>query len=238
MPRRPTSSLNECQPGSQAGLVTIVANYEGNPNTSSARRRSTTWRRSTKTKRRAWRSSPRRSTSRSVIPITVRSGSDYGLQMTVASISQTVALSVRSTSRSGASRRDPEHDAERFHPGAPGRTARAARAPRRDCIAAPLPAGRRDCPALHRQPERLHRRPAAGDASTSTTYQDPNPTTQLVSTYPATTGCENQKFDPVFNLGLTTTEADAPSGLDIQLKADQFLDGEAPTRRRPCARRR
>ena len=30
--RAATSSLNECQPGSQVGLITIVANYEGNPN--------------------------------------------------------------------------------------------------------------------------------------------------------------------------------------------------------------
>ena len=31
--RRPTSRLNACQPGSQAGIVSIVSNYQGTPNT-------------------------------------------------------------------------------------------------------------------------------------------------------------------------------------------------------------
>ena len=61
-----------------------------------------------------------------------------------------------------------------------------------------------------------------------TTYQDPTPSRASAS-YPKTEGCESQRFDPLFNLGLTTSEADAPSGLDIQLKADQFLAGEAPS---------
>ena len=60
-------------------------------------------------------------------------------------------------------------------------------------------------------------------------YQDPSNESHLVSSYPETTGCENQRFDPVFNLGLTTPEADAPSGMDIELRARQFLEGEAPT---------
>ena len=47
--------------------------------------------------------------------------------------------------------------------------------------------------------------------------------------YPETTGCENQRFDPVFNLELTIAEADAPSGLGHPAaRRDQFLAGEAP----------
>ena len=41
--------------------------------------------------------------------------------------------------------------------------------------------------------------------------------------YPATTGCYEQTFDPVFNATLTSDAADSPSGLEMQLKATQFL---------------
>jgi hypothetical protein len=41
--------------------------------------------------------------------------------------------------------------------------------------------------------------------------------------YPATTGCYEQTFDPVFNATLTSERTDSPSGLEMQLKASQFL---------------
>src|SRR5262249_43811528 len=37
------------------------------------------------------------------------------------------------------------------------------------------------------------------------------------------------KFDPLLQAKLTTAEADAPAGLDLQLKAEQFLAGRAPS---------
>ncbi len=66
--------------------------------------------RSTKKKRRAWRSSRRSSTCRSAIPVSVRSGSDYGLQMSARSISQTVALSAPPNSLIWGFPADHEHD--------------------------------------------------------------------------------------------------------------------------------
>ena len=61
-----------------------------------------------------------------------------------------------------------------------------------------------------------------------TTYQDPDDPSKFTDAFPATTGCEKQSFKPFFNGGLTTTQADSAAGLDIQLKADQFI-GTAPS---------
>jgi hypothetical protein len=56
-----------------------------------------------------------------------------------------------------------------------------------------------------------------------TTYQDPQNPSVAEDSYGATSGCDQQRFDPVFNTELTSDEADAPSGLDISLAADQFI---------------
>ena len=53
-------------------------------------------------------------------------------------------------------------------------------------------------------------------------YKDPEPATEDAE-YPPTTDCATQVFRPVFNVGLTTDEADAPSGLNMQLIAKQTL---------------
>jgi hypothetical protein len=53
-------------------------------------------------------------------------------------------------------------------------------------------------------------------------YKDPEPASKD-ELYPATTDCASEVFRPVFNVGLTTNEADAPSGLNLQLIAKQTL---------------
>jgi hypothetical protein len=55
------------------------------------------------------------------------------------------------------------------------------------------------------------------------TYQDPNHVTTDQASYPPTTECEKQAFKPVLNAALTSIEADSPSGVDMELKAAQFL---------------
>ena len=59
------------------------------------------------------------------------------------------------------------------------------------------------------------------------TYQDPNQVTTDQATYPPTTNCENQTFKPVLNAALTSAETDSPSGVDMELKAAQFLGAGA-----------
>src|SRR5262249_11912260 len=119
------------------------------------------------------------------------------------------------------------HDPQRFYAGEPGDPPGCPGALVVDCLEAPYPRSG------------IVSRPFTDNPSVCTpgelpvtvdvvTYQDPTPT-HAESAYPATTGFENQRFDPVYKIGQTTSEADAPAGLDIQLKADQFLEGEAPS---------
>ncbi len=220
-------ALNTCQPGSQAGVVSIISNYQGTPNTILGTAPVYNM-----------RTIDEEETARLAfvaplvnipigVPVSVRSGSDYGLRMTARSISQSVALSSAEFQIWGFPA-DPEHDAERFHPGGPGEPPACIGETTTDCIAAPFPeAGKLPAPFIDNPSvctgEEL---PVTVDA---VSYQDPNQASHLVSSYPETTGCENQRFDPVFNLGLTTPEADAPSGMNIELRARQFLEGEAPT---------
>src|SRR5262249_19593476 len=46
---------------------------------------------------------------------------------------------------------------------------------------------------------------------------------RAVSEYPETTSCDLEVFNPVLYASPTTTEGDAPSGLNIKLSAPQFL---------------
>ncbi len=220
-------ALNNCQPGSQAGIVSIVSNYQGTPNTILGTAPVYNM-----------RTIDEEETARLAfvaplvnipigIPVSVRSGSDYGLKMTALSISQSVALS-SADFRIWGFPADPEHDSERFHPGKPGEPPGCVGETSTDCITQPFPpAGKLPAPFIDNPSV------CTGDELPVTvdavSYQDPNQSSHFVSSYPETTGCENQRFDPVFNLGLTTPESDAPSGLDIELRARQFLEGEAPT---------
>ena len=92
--------VNECQAGAQVGLVTIVANYEGDPNRVLGT--APIYNMETVSENEAARLAfivpvvdvP------VVVPIQVRSESDYGLQLSINSISQTLALTSASI-RSG-----------------------------------------------------------------------------------------------------------------------------------------
>lgn len=220
-------AINRCQPGSQAGIVSIVSTYEGVPGTvlGTAPVYNVKTIDEEETARLAF-------VAPTVnipigIPISVRSGSDYGLVMKATSISQTVALSAAKFTIWGFPAAH-SHDVDRFHPGGPGEPAGCPGLTSTECIKSPYPeAGMLPQPFTD-NPSVCTGAPLPVSVD-AVSYQDPNTTTHEVDTYPETTGCENQRFDPVFNLGLTTNESDAPSGLDIELRAKQFLEGEAPT---------
>jgi hypothetical protein len=50
-----------------------------------------------------------------------------------------------------------------------------------------------------------------------------------VTGFPETTGCDQLSFNPSLSAKTTTQEADAPSGLDVNLKVPQFLSPSAPS---------
>ncbi len=217
--------VNECTPGSQIGVITIAATYEGVPNTLLGT--APLYNMETTGEDEAARLAFVAPIANApiVVPIGVRSDSDYGLRMTFSTITQTIALSEASTTIWGFPA-DESHDVDRFRPGAPGEPPGCPGEPT-TCNPAPFAKA-----GIVVRPFTDNPSICTGQPLTATldvvTYQDPVPT-QASADYPPTTGCENQKFDPVFNLKLTSSEADQPSGLDIQLKAAQFLEGTAPS---------
>ena len=218
--------VNHCAPGSQVGVITISANYEGVPNTLLGT--VPLYNMETVGEDEAARlafvaplvNAP------IVVPISVRSNSDYGLRMTFSTITQSIALASASTTIWGFPA-DPTHDPERFPPGTPTEPPGCPNEPTTGCNKAPFPKAGLTVKPFIDNPSVCTGSPLTATLDV-TTYQDAEPS-HASAEYPATTGCENQKFDPVFNLALTSDEADQPSGLDIQLKADQFLEGSAPS---------
>ena len=218
--------LNKCAPASQAGLISIVANYEGNPNfilgTAPLYNMETI----------SEDESARMAFVAPIVnapvamPVEIRTESDFGIRMSINSISQTVGLSAADL-RVWGFPADLEHDPERFYPGAPGEPPNCPGSLGTDCLVAPYPTAGIGVRSFLDNPS-----VCTGDTLPVTvevtTYQDPTPVL-AESEYESTINCERQKFDPAFQLDLTTEETDAPSGLDIQLKAAQFVEGVTPT---------
>ena len=153
------------------------------------------------------------------IPVAVRTEGDYGLRFTVQEISQSTPLASANLTFWGFPA-DSSHDSERFPKGSPGSPANCPGLADTSCIGAPLRA------SIPVHPLTDNPTTCSGPIPTSLTvqtYQDPeDPTTQQAS-YPATTGCDLEVFNPVLYSSPTTNETDAPSGLNLELSAPQFL---------------
>ncbi len=54
-------------------------------------------------------------------------------------------------------------------------------------------------------------------------------TTHAETAWPATTGCEQLAFNPALTAQPTTTQADTPTGLDVNLRAPQTLSEKVPS---------
>lgn len=162
------------------------------------------------------------------VPIQVRTGSDYGLRMTVAGITQVMPLEEAKMTVWGFPAAD-EHSNERFLPGSPNEPAGCPGKENAMCASI-------NGQAPH--PTHIYAQPLIDNPSTCTgepltvsldvqTYQDPKQTTHAEDQYPATTGCDLQTFKPVLDIGLTSEAADSPSGMDITLTSPLFLSRAA-----------
>jgi hypothetical protein len=158
------------------------------------------------------------------IPIKVRTGGDYGLTMTVSGISQVIPLSAAEITIWGFPA-DGEHNFERFSVGSPGNPAGCPNEGSAQCAS-----------NFRTNPHRstLHIVPLVDNPTTCTgeplavtleltTYQDEAHHSSAAAQYPPTTGCEQESFEPVFNAALTSNRTDSAAGLELQLKAGQFL---------------
>jgi hypothetical protein len=222
-------ALMQCPSNSQAGTVTIRANYAGDPENllGTAPVYDLAVQVEGETARLAF-VVPTLNIPIAV-PIQVRTGSDYGLRMTVAGITQQMPLAGAEMTVWGFPA-EADNDVERFLPGSPGKPAGCPGASTARCAS-------NDGQAPH--DANLVEQPFTDNPSVCTglpltvsldvrTYQDPTQTSHAEDQYPPTTACESQTFKPVLNTGLTSKEVDSPSGLDITLTAAQPLS-RSPT---------
>jgi hypothetical protein len=161
------------------------------------------------------------------IPIKVRTNSDYGLTLSVTGITQELPLAEAIIEVWGFPAAA-ANDQFRFPEGSPGEPAGCPG------ILLPVPGSAEKCPDLATgRPSGVLLRPLTDNPTVCTgqelpislrvrSYKDPEPAS-MQQMYPATTDCATEVFRPVFNVGLTTSEADAPSGLNLQLIAKQTL---------------
>jgi hypothetical protein len=214
-------ALDQCPPNSQAGLITLRANYQGDPDFLLG-------------------TSPiysivpqaEEETARFsfvvptlglpiAIPVRVRTTTDYGLRFTVKDITQQTPLAFARMTFWGFPA-DKSHEPERFPKGSPGNPPGCPGAEGPTCVVFPgteasiEPAPLTDNPTL-----------CTGEELTSIleveTYAHPQDRSRATSTYPPIEGCEKEVFKPVLQAAPTTEETDSASGLDLDLKAPQFL---------------
>jgi hypothetical protein len=157
------------------------------------------------------------------IPVRVRTGSDYGLTLKVTGITQQIPLRDAQIEVWGFPA-ESDNDQLRFPSGSPGDPPGCPNqlVPSPACadLKAPVSAGILVKPLID-NPTLCTKDPLPIELRVYS-YQDPVPSVAKEQ-YAVTTKCSSQVFRPVFNIGLTTKEADAPSGLDMQLIAQQVL---------------
>ena len=210
-------ALNQCAGASQVGIITIHANYESDPNylLGTAPVYNMEARGSFETARFAF-VAPTADVPINV-PITVRTGSDYGLRMTVSGITQEIPFAGADITVWGFPA-DPEHDVDRFHVGESGCAGLASTS----CIVPPYVTAGIPVKPFVDNPTICTGQPLNANLEV-TSYENPSSPSQAQASYAPTTSCEKQVFNPVLNLALTNTESDAPAGLDMQFRNPIFL---------------
>jgi hypothetical protein len=212
-------ALDQCPSDSQVGLITLHANYEGNPNfLLGTAPIFTVAPQNGQTARLAF-IVPTLDIP-IAIPVAVRTTTDYGLRFTVQDITQLAPLASASLTLWGFPAAE-GHDAERFPKGSPGNPTGCPGVEGTGCLAFPTHA------SITPQPLIDNPTTCSGQPLTSTlevqTYQDPGRTSKKEATYPPITGCDKEVFKPVLQASPTTTATDSASGLNLDLKSPQFL---------------
>jgi hypothetical protein len=211
-------ALEECPSNSQAGLITIHANYEGNPDylMGTAPIYDLVPQTESETARFAF-IVPILDIPINV-PVAVRTESDYGLRFTVQDITQLVPLAGADLTFWGFPAA-PSHNAQRFPKGAPGNPAGCPNLADTSCTGGASA-------SIHEHPLTDNPTLCTGEPLTTTlevqTYADPNNLSRAHDAYPQTEGCERETFQPVLFASPTTSETDSPSGLNVELVAPQF----------------
>jgi hypothetical protein len=139
----------------------------------------------------------------------IRTGGDYGVTATVASISQTLALRSSKLTLWGVPA-DPIHDAQRIVALVPV----PSTAPVRPFITAPTQCSGQ--PLETKLTATSWNEPTTEEAASFSTDMDGDPIT--------VTGCDKLAFTPTVAAAPTSTQPDAPSGLNVEINSPQNLD--------------
>jgi hypothetical protein len=211
-------ALQQCQTAAQVGIVTIRANYSGDPNNllGTAPLYYVEPQTAEETARFAF-IVPGLQIPIST-PVAVRTGSDYGLRFSVSGISQLIPLAAANLSVWGFPALG-SHNGDRFPKGSTGSPAGCPGLEDTSC--APSTASGIPAHPLIDNPILCTGQPLDIELR-SRTYQDPGQFSTAHDELPAMTGCEKLNFYPLLNAQTTSDETDAPSGLDLELHAQQF----------------
>jgi hypothetical protein len=213
-------ALQQCPSSSQVGVIVIHADYKGDPNHLMGKAPIYSLQTTGPDEAARFAFIVPVLNIPIAIPVTVRSGSDYGLTFTVSGITQEVPLSEADLTFWGFPVSQ-DHYLERFAKGSPGHPAGCVEEDEEFC--AIFNGGIAEGTGPNR--------PFTGNPSVCgtpmpttldvETYQHPGEPIHADASYPQITGCENQTFQPVAQARLTSDEADSPSGLDLEFSIPQ-----------------
>ncbi len=211
------AALVRCPPLAQAGLITVHANYLGNPNYLLGTAPIYNVNTAGDEAARFTFNVPTLNIPIAIL-VGVRSATDYGLRFTVSGITQTAPLSEVDMTFWGFPASN-IHNPDRFPAGS---------------IAAPAGCpGGADTSCNAATPERspLPSLPFTGNPSACErpmptdlyveTYQQPGVFAHGESSYPQTTECERQTFKPFAQARLTTRASDSASGMELEFNIPQ-----------------
>jgi hypothetical protein len=212
---------NECEPGSQVGVITIRAAYEGDPEHLMGTAPIYNLKPGAVSETALLGFVVPTANIPIQIPVTVRTGSDYGLDFNVSGISQQVPIASVSFEVWGSPASN-AHNTERFPTGTPGNPPGCSGLLTTGCIKAPYPEAGEPLVPFVDAPSNCTGMPLPVRLSVHT-YQDPANASTAETTLEPIVNCERQRFDPSLKTALTNQEADSPSGLDISVGSAQFL---------------
>ena len=212
-------ALMECPLNSQAGLITIKANYEGNEDFVLGTAPVYDMKpQDIETARFAFIAPTVNIPI--AIPVSVRTAGDYGLRFNVAEITQQIPLRYAKFSIWGMPG-DDAHNAQRFAKGSPGDPAGCPGLEDVSC------GGTFNAVTIPIRPLINLPTTCSGDPLVTElevqSYQDIGTLSHAESAYEPVTGCEHETFNPVLTASLTSTNADSASGLSLNFHVPQTL---------------
>lgn len=199
-----------CWPGAQAGLITIWAEYEGDPSHLLGTAPVYALVPDPDEPARFGFIAPIINVP-VTIPATVRAASDYGPDLTFQGLPQTAPLAGAALTLWGVPGAS-SHNTERFPPGSAGKPANCPGVT--SCDGPVIPTGSIPIPMLQ-NPTRCN--VPLSSALTVSTYQQPDDIVSSTAPTAAITGCNRLPFGPSFVAALTSEETSSPSGLELSV---------------------